>query len=280
MSTQVSRLSPFLNTVVLGGAPQRKLAAARAAGFAAVELWHHDVATALGGAAGAREALAAEGLAAADYQVLLDFDGAAPAQREAKRAEAIALLNAMQNLGCRLLVVSANTAEDALGNLHAIEDDLAWLAEMAASRHIGLAYEPLAWSRWVSTLNEAADLVARLDLPNLGLVVDAFHHLIRNRGIEELEQLPADKVVLLQLSDTDVHETERDLSAAGYRDLARTRRLFPGEGILPLAELLATLKQIGVTAPIGLEVFNERYAAADPFETAQRARDSLRALGL
>jgi 4-hydroxyphenylpyruvate dioxygenase len=70
----------------LDGSTESKLSAAKAASFGQVELWRQDVEAAGGDTQAIVATLKRLGLGLTDYQVLLDFDGAPDAIRDAKRA--------------------------------------------------------------------------------------------------------------------------------------------------------------------------------------------------
>ncbi|MFC0407364.1 sugar phosphate isomerase/epimerase family protein [Roseomonas elaeocarpi] len=277
MTGSTPRQQLFLNTVILGGSAEGKLRAAHEAGFDAVELWDRDVTGELGGPAGARGVLRGLGMQVTDYQVLLNFDGTT--QRAAKRAEALELLERMAEVGAPMLVVSASFDEHAGGSLARIAEDLDWIAAAAGQRELRVAYEPMAWSRWVSTLPEAAALLARVNRPNLGLVVDSFHLLLRDRPVEEVAAIPAERIFLVQLADSALRPGERDLTAEAYMQQGRHARLLPGEGCLPVRALAEVLRGGGYAGPVGIEVFNDRLSAADPAVVARDAMASLRRLG-
>ena len=61
-------------------------------------------------------------------------------------------------------------------------------------------------------------------------------------------------------------------------------RVYPGDGCLPLADLLRTLAANGYTGPLSLELFNPGYWALDPAENLRRGlaatREVLAAAGL
>jgi len=46
-------------------------------------------------------------------------------------------------------------------------------------------------------------LIQRVNEPNLGLVIDAFHIFVRNRTIAALAGIPMENIFLVQLSDLD-----------------------------------------------------------------------------
>ncbi|MDE1148188.1 MAG: sugar phosphate isomerase/epimerase [Azospirillaceae bacterium] len=259
----------FLNTILLGGTTTDKLRAASAAGFAQVELWRQDVEAFGGTPDGLKDELATRTLGLTDYQVLLDFDGAPAAKREAKRREALAMLDTASRVGATTLLVPAST--DAACDGARVIEDMAWLAQAAAAGGLRIAYEGMAWSTLHPTLPAAWDVVRRVDAPNLGLVVDAFHMFVRGRTADDLDGIPAGAIYLVQLSDLD-HAVGPDTLI----ETARHHRLLPGRGRFPLRGLLDRLKHIGYGGPIGLEVFNDDLKARDPMVTAVEAMAALR----
>ena len=259
----------FLNTILLGGSTAEKIAAAGSAGFDQVELWRQDLDAHPGGAPGVLHALAQADLGLADFQVLLDFDGAPGARRSAKRQEALQMLDLAVQVGATSVLAPASTDPDC--DAARIVDDLAWLAQQAATRGLRIAYEAMAWSTVNHTTPAAWRCVQLANQANLGLVIDAFHIFALGRNASDLDGIPAERIFLVQLSDLD-----RQVSKTGLKTAARHRRLLPGDGHFPLASLLQRLSAIGYAGPIGLEVFNDALHARAPAEVAQEAMAALR----
>lgn len=259
----------FINTILLGGSSEEKLYAAAAAGFHQIEIWQQDVTHAQDGAAALAERCQQLGLGMTDYQVLLDFDGAPDDLRQEKRQEALHMMNTAQRLGASTLLVPASTHHACRADR--IEEDLRWLVQQAADRGLRIAYEAMAWSQHINNTAQAWQLLQRIDAPELGLVVDAFHIFVRQRTLADLAGIPAEKIFLVQLSDLNTQPDAQHLIAT-----ARHHRLLPGEGHYPLKALLQHLQKIDYQGPLGLEVFNDQRHAANARETAQAAMTSLR----
>ena len=260
----------FINTVCLSGTTQEKLRAAHAAGFDQVELWRQDVEATDGDCGGIKDLLAALPIALTDYQVLLDFDGAPDSLREDKRQEAIQMLDTAVKLGATTVLTPACTHKDCVKER--VEDDLRWLVNEAAQRGLRIAYEGMAWSTAINNTADAWQLVQRINAPNLGLVVDAFHIFVRHRTVKDLAGIPMDKIFLVQLSDLAEEPTADHLV-----DTARHSRLLPGEGKFPLDTLMQYLQQHGYAGPIGLEVFNDELKQQDATKVARKAMQALKA---
>ncbi|MCC3702898.1 sugar phosphate isomerase/epimerase family protein [Rouxiella badensis] len=258
----------FINTVCLGGTTDDKLRAAHDAGFQQVELWRQDVEASGGDTAGIKTLLQKLPVGLTDYQVLLDFDGAPDSIREDKRHEALRMLDTAVALGATLLLTPACTHKECVGER--IEEDLRWLARQAGQRGLRIAYEGMAWSTKINNTADAWKMVQRVNEPNLGLVVDAFHIFVRQRTVADLHGIPMDKIFLVQLSDLSEQPDPENLI-----DTARHRRLLPGQGKFPIHTLIEYLQEQGYTGPLGLEVFSDVLKAQDPASVARQAMKAL-----
>ncbi|MGA8121678.1 sugar phosphate isomerase/epimerase family protein [Rouxiella badensis] len=258
----------FINTVCLGGTTDDKLRAAHDAGFQQVELWRQDVEASGGDTAGIKTLLQKLPVGLTDYQVLLDFDGAPDSIREDKRHEALRMLDTAVALGATLLLTPACTHKECVGER--IEEDLRWLARQAGQRGLRIAYEGMAWSTKINNTADAWKMVQRVNEPNLGLVVDAFHIFVRQRTVADLHGIPMDKIFLVQLSDLSEQPDPENLI-----DTARHRRLLPGQGKFPIHTLIEYLQEQDYTGPLGLEVFSDVLKAQDPASVARQAMKAL-----
>jgi len=258
----------FLNTILLGGTPQAKIAAARAAGFDQIELWRQDLDAFARGPTAMASALRENDVGLTDYQVLLDFDGAPDARRAAKRHEALTMLDTAAALGADTVLAPASTDRACVGAR--VVDDLGWLATQARQRGLRVAYEAMAWSTVNPTLPMAWQCVQQVGADNLGVVVDAFHIFVRGRDAADLAGIPMDRIFLVQLSDL-----AHGVALAHVIQTARHSRLLPGAGHFPLPALLARLLSSGYQGPIGLEVFNDTLKAQPPEGVAHQAMTAL-----
>ncbi len=260
--------SLFLNTILLGGNTEQKIRAAAGAGFSQIELWQQDVWQTEGDAPQVKQLLAASALSLTDYQVLLDFDGAAESRQESQRKAALEILETAVSIGAKTVLVPANTAADCRQDK--IITDLRWLVAQAEQRDLRIAYEAMCWSTFINTTPQAWAVVREINSPALGLVIDAFHIFALNRTADDLKGIPEDKIFLVQLSDINEIPPQHRL-----KDIARHHRLLPGQGVLPIKTLLRCLSLINYQGPIGLEVFNDELKSQDPQQVARQAYAAL-----
>lgn len=263
-------MTVFLNTILLGGPVRGKLEAAAAAGFGAVELWREDVAACAGGAAEVRAMAADLGLAIADIMVLRDSTGLPDGPRAAKRDETLSVMDLALALGTACVQAPATMAPECMPER--IDEDLAWMARQAAERGLTIAYEATAWSAVDNTLPAAWDRVRRLGAANVGVVVDSFHICARGRDARDLDGVPADRIFQVQLNDLIEPVSVDDLPH--LIEVARHRRVLPGEGRFPLADFMRRLGAMGYAGAMGVEVFSDVLKAQPPARVAQAAKAS------
>ena len=146
-------------------------------------------------------------------------------------------------------------------------DTFAALCELAGEYHLGVDIEFMRW-RQTATLKDALDLVQRAGKSNGGILLDALH-LIRAGGTPaQLAAVPRRFLASAQLCDAPAH-----LPADGdFVSESRTNRLVPGDGELPLREIVAALSK---DTALALEVPMSAYAPhLAPIERAKRAIDA------
>lgn len=111
---------------------------------------------------------------------------------------------------------------------------------------VGLEFLPFTNVR---TATDAMDIVDGADRRNGGVCVDIWHH---RRGANDpslIEAIPAEKVMAIQLNDGSMAPQLDD-----YKDDCLLNRVAPGDGEMHVAEFVAMLLRMGVSAPWSLEV--------------------------
>lgn len=131
-------------------------------------------------------------------------------------------------------------------DLHRSFDQFAEFAHMAAARGMTTTME-FAKSLTVADLPTALAALAHVGRADFGLLVDTMHAARSGCGPGELEMLDPSWIGYIHLSDHTATQCHPD-----YRDDSADRRI-PGEGELPLVEMLAALPALpvaGVECPM------------------------------
>jgi sugar phosphate isomerase/epimerase len=99
----------------------------------------------------------------------------------------------------------------------------------------------------LNTLSMAAEIVATSKVTNGGVLIDNLHLSRSGSSIEDVQEMPTELFPYLQICDAPA---ERPADFGGLLDEALNGRLCPGEGSLPIAELLQAVPNV----PLSFEV--------------------------
>lgn len=265
MSTETRR---GIATVCLSGTLDDKLTAVAAAGFDGVEIFENDLVASPWSPARVRERCAELGLSIDLYQPFRDFEAVPPVvlARNLRRAEA--KFDVMGQLGVDTMLVCSSVSPDAVDDDDLAAEQLHALAERAAARGLRIAYEALAWGRFVSTYDHSWRIVRAAGHPALGVCLDSFHVLSRDVDPVAIRTIPGEKVFFLQLADAPRLRMD-------VLQWSRHHRLFPGQGAFDLASFVGHVLATGYRGPLSLEVFNDVFRQSDPRAAAVDAMRSL-----
>ncbi|GAB3464749.1 hypothetical protein GCM10027321_28930 [Massilia terrae] len=270
------QLSQFgMDTITLAGDLGAKLEASRAAGFTQLMLWAKDMVNFPGGVEAAAKLVRASGIRVTGIQVMRDYEGLEGTLHDYKVDMAKSMLQICHAVGAPLLMVCSSTSKHASADTGKIADDLAKLANLAVPLKVRVGFEALSWGRNISECRQAWEVVALADHANLGVVVDSYHMLANRSPFDTIDEIPWNKIAMVQLSDfmwREIRSSEERL------ETARHLRVFPGEGehSRELADLVRRLHFGGYRGDYSFEVFNDDYLQMPPAMVAQRARNSAR----
>ena len=255
-------------TVCLSGNLVEKLHAAASAGFDGVEIFEPDL---VASPASPEEVAALAhrlGLSLDLYQPFRDAEGVTDDEFESVLHRARAKFELMQRLGIDTMLVCSNVGTATIDDDAVSAAQLRRLGEEAAGHGVRLAYEALAWGRYVDDYRRAWRIVELADHPAVGVCLDSFHILSRGHDPAGIEQIPGDRIFFLQLADAPALTMD-------VLSWSRHFRLFPGEGAFDLRAFVGHVLAAGYTGPLSLEVFNDVFRQTDVRRTAEQAKRSL-----
>jgi len=255
-------------TVCLSGTLTEKLEAAAGAGFDGVELFEPDL---VASPASPQEVVALAGklgLTLDLYQPFRDAEGVDEQEFQRVLRRARAKFDLMGRLGIDTMLVCSNVGTATIDDDEVSAGQLRRLGDEAAGHGIRLAFEALAWGRYVDDYRRAWRIVELADHDAVGVCLDSFHILSRGHDPAAIEGIPAAKIFFLQLADAPALTMD-------VLSWSRHHRLFPGEGTFDLGAFVGHVLTAGYTGPLSLEVFNDVFRQTDVVRTARQARRSL-----
>lgn len=255
-------------TVCLSGGLREKLHACAQAGFDGVEIMDADLTVAYESPEEIRALCQRLGLRIDMFQPFRDAEGVDEATFADNLRRAREKFRTMNRLGAGLLLVCSNAGTATIDDDRLVAHQLGELADLADEYGIRIAYEALAWGRFVNDYRHAWKLVQAADRPNLGTCLDSFHILSRGHDPSGIEEIDGHKIFFLQLADAP--QLEMDLLS-----WSRHHRLFPGEGSFDLTKFLGHVLRAGYAGPLSLEVFNDTFRQTDVYRTASHAQRAL-----
>ncbi len=168
-----------------------------------------------------------------------------------------------EEMGCEVVIACAGDGE---GEMEQAIQDYAALCDLGGRYGVTPALEFIGPLQRVKDVASAWEVVKAVERPNAALLLDTFHFYRGGSRLEDLAQVPGDKVALVHIND--VKDLPREQLTDGHR-------VMPGEGILPLQQMLSLLDKQWYYGYLSLELFNEQFWGQPAAQVAQRGRASL-----
>jgi 2-keto-myo-inositol isomerase len=171
-------------------------------------------------------------------------------------------------LGCGKIVVVPSPTPEGGASWEAIKAEsvrvLHDLADITVPFGVQLAFEFLGFT-WCSvrTLAQCWEIVQAVNRSNVGLVIDTCHFYAGGSELSSIEAVDPERLLIFHINDVEARPLET---------IEDAHRLLPGEGVIPLDDILARLKRIGFDGLCSIELFRPEYWERDPVELATAAR--------
>ncbi|MCY3005736.1 MAG: sugar phosphate isomerase/epimerase [Planctomycetota bacterium] len=265
-TTGVSKLKYCLNTSTIHGEVipiLDQVSIAQKAGYDSIEIWLRDVDkyTSAGGTLkDLRKRISDAGLTlesaiAFAPWILTDLDAHKKALEQAKKEMEIVVALG----GKRIAAPPAGAVEGDLLNLDVAGQRYRALLELGRSVGCLPMLEVWGFSKNLSKLSEVLHVAAAAQHPDACVLPDVYHLYKGGSNFNDLGLLAGTKIPVFHMND--------------YPDMVRDKisdadRVYPGDGIAPIGEILKTVIASGFNGVLSLELFNREYWKLDPLENA------------
>lgn len=144
------------------------------------------------------------------------------------------------------------------------------LVEAGKEFGVAVALEFLGPSKGIHTLGQAAAIVMESGRPEGSIVADTFHMYRGGSAWQGVRLLRGSAYAVWHVNDVPPQPEQFKLQDSD--------RVYPGDGILPLVQLLKDLWEGGFRGPLSLELFNRQEWQKPPAEVARTGLEKMRAL--
>ncbi len=177
-----------------------------------------------------------------------------------------ALEQAKREMGMLVAIGGTRIAAPPVGAVDTAKLDLDLAGEryralLEVGREVGCIPQLEVWgfSKNLSKLSEVLYVAAASQHPDACVLPDVYHLYKGGSNFEDLALLAGTKVHVFHIND--------------YPDIPRDKitdadRVYPGDGIAPIAKVFKTVMSSGFSGVISLELFNRKYWERDPLENA------------
>ena len=266
-----------LNTSTIQGEKipiERQIEIAATAGYNGIEIWLRDVdryVTAGGKLPELRKRLDESGLSvesAIAFAAWIVDDDAARAkglEQAARDMEVVATLG-----GKRIAAPPAGATQGAKLDLDRAGERYRALLELGKQQGVLPMLEVWGFSTNLSRLAEVLHVCAAADHPDAAVLPDIYHLYKGGSNFADLALLAGPKIPVFHINDYPGTPDRATIQDAD--------RVYPGDGIAPLADIFATLRRNGFGGVLSLELFNRTYWEQDPLEVARTGLAKMKTL--
>ncbi len=273
--------SPYrycLNTSTIHGEQlpiEQQIGIAATAGYDGIEIWLRDVQRYLeaGGKLGElkqrlddQQLTVESAIAFAPWIVDDEATRTKGLEQAARDMEWVASLG-----GKRIAAPPAGATQGPKLNLDQAGERYRALLELGKSQGVVPMLEVWGFSANLSRLAEVLHVCAAADHPDACVLPDVYHLYKGGSNFADLALLAGPKIPVFHLNDYPDKPERSKIQDAD--------RVYPGDGIAPLAEIFQTLQRNGFNGVLSLELFNRTYWEQDPLEVARTGLAKLKALG-
>lgn len=193
------------------------------------------------------------------------------AQRAAGLEQARRDMETLAAIGATRMAAPAAGAQDQVGlDLYKAGERYRRLLELGEAMGITPTLEVWGFSKTLGKLGEALLVAAEARHKNACLLLDIYHLYKGCSGFTGLKLVHGPAIAVLHMNDYPAHPVRAEIQDSD--------RVFPGDGIAPLASIFADLKASGFHGVLSLELFNPTYYQRDPLAVIREGLEKMKAV--
>jgi sugar phosphate isomerase/epimerase len=244
------------------------------AGYDAIEPWLDELEKSgqgRGGLSDLGKRIRDQGLVVADVIAFFEWIVEEPARRKKGLEKARRAMELVRQVGGERIAAPPAGATDHGGiDLLAAADRYRALLEIGDREGVVPQAEVWGFSRTLRRLGEAAFVAVESGHPRACVLADIFHLHKGGSGFAGLRLLGPRALQVIHMNDYPA-----DPPAATITD---AQRVYPGDGVAPLGDMLRGLREVGFEGFLSLELFNPGLYKQDALHVARTGLEKMRAL--
>jgi 2-keto-myo-inositol isomerase len=279
MVSQPAR-EPFgycLNTSTIRGAGlpiERELEIAAEAGYQAVEPWIEEIEEFVnrgGSLPELRRQIKDLGLSIAGAVGFAEWIVEDDQQRASGLSRMRKDMDLVAKIGGRFIAsppIGAHQADQAKPSLNQIAERYAAILDLGKSTGVTPILELWGFSQTLSRLSEVVYVATETADLGACLLLDSYHLYKGGSDFGGIRLLQGAALPVFHINDYPAQPARQQIDDS--------HRVYPGDGVAPLGELVRTLDTIGFRGFLSVELFNPEYWQQPPREVARRALEKTR----
>jgi sugar phosphate isomerase/epimerase len=248
-----------------------KIQIAIESGFEGIELWHDDL-TAYEKQAGSldniKKLLDDNKLEVVTTIALHGWVSSTGNEYERALEDARTKMKQAAAVGARYII--ASPPREVVSDMDEAAKRYRNLLELGREFGVKPAMEFLGFVEGINQINDAWEIVTKADHPDSTIVLDSFHIYRGGSDINDMKKISGDKIAIFHINDAPRTPTREKQTDAD--------RVYPGDGILPLSEMVQNLRDVGYSGHISLELFNPKYWEQNPKKVVREGLDKMEAV--
>ncbi len=243
------------------------------AGYHAIEPWVSDAEEAVRSGGSLKEQgtrIRDAGLTVESAIAFFDWLADDPARRAQALEVARRAMETVAALGGVRIAAPPSGATDALVDPRRAGERYRALLEVGRAAGVVPQAEIWGFSKTLGRLSDAVQVAMEADHPDACVLPDVFHLYKGGSSPEGFRLLGPGAFHVLHMNDYPADPPRERITDA--------ERVFPGDGVAPLVDLLRILRGIGFRGVLSLELFNPAYWKRDPLAVAREGLKKMKAV--
>lgn len=193
-----------------------------------------------------------------------------PDKRKAGLEEAKRDMNTLREIGgIRIAAPPAGATDEPKLDLFAVAERYRALLELGDEMGVIPQLEVWGFSKNLSRLGETVFVCVEADHPKSCVLPDVYHIYKGGSGFSGLDLLSDSAIQVFHVNDYPAEP--------GRTEINDSHRVYPGDGVAPLSEILKMVGGRGREVTLSLELFNRDYWKQDPLEVARTGLQKMKA---